>query len=611
MDPIFGVVVQKTVEALFARLSAQPDRVEGLRASPEASAAALTRHLTEVERWSAALSFYGLLRPRQTLEAFFPIECFVLPRRHRATATDSLTPVSLDEALNAQDPAHFVLFGQPGGGKTTTIRYLSQRILHDEELFPETQFPLVVRLRLLQPEPPPGPNRPPPPLSLLRHLARVLGVVTTPTPGDLPWLAALLPELLEAMPALVLIDGLDEIARDADRQIISDEIAFLMTRLSSTRIVLTARTGEVARYFEGAAHLELAPLRGSDVLPFAQRWLGPAKGAAFVSALRKTPFFDTALRPLTLSQLCALYERTERLPDRPRHLYDRIVQLLLHLWDEERGVMRQSAFARFGPERKYEFLRDLAYHITLAGGRPGITKATLSIAYSALRDRFDLPAGAAAAVLAELETHTGLLLATSHDSWEFANRPLQEFLCASYLVSLPNLPTGPEWGVLANELAIAVSLSSRPAQYLRSLLALSSPGVVMEAGWLRTFVNRLKLEQPDFEYSDASAVALLALAGLASRVRPASEEILRDLQAMATHLRSRCDAFELFERADVTAALQAGEYSSVELRTIAPGALTAGSAVKSELEARRALLHITIGPRGWLPRSLLFLLVRP
>jgi len=70
-------------------------------------------------------------------------------------------------------------------------------------------------------------------------------------------------------------------------------------------------------------------------------------------------------------------------------------------------------------------------------------------------------------VVNELETHTGLFIQSGYEQFEFAHKSLQEYLAAEYLVKLPSIP--PERRILfklPNELAIAVTISSNPSDYI-------------------------------------------------------------------------------------------------------------------------------------------------
>ncbi len=46
----------------------------------------------------------------------------------------------------------------------------------------------------------------------------------------------------------------------------------------------------------------------------------------FTEQIKKSPFADTAIRPLTIAHLCAIFERAGRIPDKPKTFYRKIVR---------------------------------------------------------------------------------------------------------------------------------------------------------------------------------------------------------------------------------------------------------------------------------------------
>ncbi|MEZ4676746.1 MAG: hypothetical protein R2932_21225 [Caldilineaceae bacterium] len=174
-----------------------------------------------------------------------------------------------------------------------------------------------------------------------------------------------------------------------------------------------------------------------------------------------SPFSDTTIRPLTLAHLCAIYERIGKIPDRPKTVYRKIIDLLLDEWDEQRSVRRISRYANFESDRKFEFLCNLAYELTTTFSKTLFSDKDLLQIYRQIYDNYDLLVNEAQKVVDELESHNGLFVQTGYNLYEFAHKSLQEFLTAEYIVKLPIIPEQSRTLVkLPNELAIAVTISS-------------------------------------------------------------------------------------------------------------------------------------------------------
>jgi hypothetical protein len=213
---------------------------------------------------------------------------------------------------------------------------------------------------------------------------------------------------------------------------------------------------------------------------------------------------------LTLAHLCAIYERTDDIPEKPKTIYKKIVNLLLEEWDLQRTIKRQSKYARFEVDRKYEFLCNLAYVLTVTRRQTVFSSADIVYLYGQICDQFGLDRNEAKEVAAELETHNGLLLQTGYEQFEFAHKSLQEFLTAEYLVKLPTIP---DWGMLGRlpyETAIAVAISSNPGAYL-SELVFRRFRTRMSENFIRAFLSRLIIEKPDLGSEAPLQLALLVL----------------------------------------------------------------------------------------------------
>ena len=79
--------------------------------------------------------------------------------------------------------------------------------------------------------------------------------------------------------------------------------------------------------------------------------------------------------------------------------------------------------------------------------------------YREIYVNYGLRISEAQAVVNELETHTGLIVQSGTELFEFSHKSLQEYLTAVFIVGLPAIPTNMiELQVMPNELAIATAL---------------------------------------------------------------------------------------------------------------------------------------------------------
>jgi hypothetical protein len=183
--------------------------------------------------------------------------------------------------------------------------------------------------------------------------------------------------------------------------------------------------------------------------------------------------------------------------------------LLLEDWDNQRGVTRQSRYAGFDVDQKLDFLSALSFYFTVERKSMRFTTHDLETAYGRVCAKFRLPSNQATLVAAELEAHTGIIVA-SGNGFEFSHLSLQEYLCGYYLV---RQPFGEAIARYLHDypapVAIAVALSSDPSEWLAQ--AVSRAGVLDNPQSVRSFVQRLGLEHPLFSRSLRLGDAILKL----------------------------------------------------------------------------------------------------
>lgn len=100
-----------------------------------------------VQRWCEEISFKDLGHARSTVNVYVGLSVYVLPRSIRLDADEAVASQTLESALN-KSRDHLIVLGQPGSGKTTSMKYICHQLMHDETFLPDgPSFPLLLRLR--------------------------------------------------------------------------------------------------------------------------------------------------------------------------------------------------------------------------------------------------------------------------------------------------------------------------------------------------------------------------------------------------------------------------------------------------------------------------------
>ncbi len=287
----------------------------------------------------------------------------------------------------------------------------------------------------------------------------------------------------------------------------------MANKLINSKLVLSCRTGEFNYELDNSRTYEIAPLTNTQIELFVNKWLNDkVKAQDFLLKVKKSPFADTAIKPLSLAHLCAIYDRIGDIPEQPKTIYKKVVNLLIEEWDEQRSIIRKSEFSSFQADQKFEFLAHLSFFLTVNNRSTIFTIEQIKSAYQDICEYHDLPKTSSASVARELEAHTGLFIESGYEKFEFVHKSIQEYLTADYLVKLPSLNTIRKYfEILGSELAIAVSISSNPSLYFVELVLNYFLRLELSSSFYSSFTSRIISENPTFKKNELVSVAALAL----------------------------------------------------------------------------------------------------
>jgi predicted NACHT family NTPase len=469
---------------------------------------ALENHLQEVLNWAEGVHFFGMPAPRDTRATTVPLVLSGLPRKFRALNAEVPDGLIWSETEFLNDPSHAVLLGDPGAGKTTTIKRLVLQLLRPESgnNFESIATPICLRLRS---------SSAAFPLHCL--IARVFGIQYAPSQEDdrlaqedvATDVRDAVVSILNKGEFMVFLDGLDEIDPSRFSSVCS-QIVELSLRLTNCKVIVSCRSGAYQNALTGFSTLELNPLSNEQITEVATHWLGSEEDACkFQMQAESSGTNDLLDRPLYLAQLLAVFQNTGYLPQQPNYLARRIVLLMLEGWDSKRSIFRPSMYSNFDAENKLDFLSCLAFEL-LSDSMLEFDNFALRNVYERIHNKFSLPKNEAEKVANELEAHTGLIVEAGYDKWAFSHLSLQEYLAANYIVRSPfNTTTCTIASSYPEVVAVAVALSSNPTEWLVSLVydIMDSNSPNLKDGF--RFATRLAQEKPRFTISSSLGACVM------------------------------------------------------------------------------------------------------
>lgn len=521
-----NIVISKIIEKFVERavnIAAESGKKFIADGNKESLQEKLNIHLIEVVNWFERMHFFLLTQPLLIEKSTIELEMHTEIRR-LGGAKNSSNLLTEDQIIN--DSENYLILGQPGAGKTTTLKRLVKKLFQENESI--GAYPIVIRLAELKES-----------SSLHEFICDKIGLeyaVTNekefidkiinqkPVKAEIyikktrigsKLIEMALPEFLNNTQAYLFLDGLDEV-RNNKANVIS-EIKSITAKTSSCKIILTSRTAEYKLNFEGFTICEINPLNEPQVLQIISKYFDN-EASNFYSMVASKPYKDMVNRPLFLLFLIIIFKKGGSLPNQSCEIYRRIVSLVIRDWDNERLVTRISGYAGFDTERKLDFLCEISFHLTYKYKVKVFTRDTIAEIYLMICEKYELPEASMDDVIREIESHNGILSLAGPGMYEFSHLSIQEYLCAEYLVKIPLSRTIEYFIQYPEIIAITISLSREPDQWLASTITSFEMWEHNHSIKDKTYkeiiyklLNRILIEKPIFNVSKELGYAALYL----------------------------------------------------------------------------------------------------
>ncbi|MCU0290112.1 MAG: NACHT domain-containing protein, partial [Acidobacteria bacterium] len=393
--------------------------------------------------------YRDMMREKQGEDEFTGEE-IQLRRMMIAKKKEEKTPAKFAQVFAESTNRCFVVLGKPGSGKSTLLKYLVLEAacshLESQRDSQGVLFPILVEIRKLEnaliKTNQPDYNI----LDFLYHSVRTYYNLTLPD--------GFFEEYLGSGRALLLFDGLDEVAAEARRAQIQQMIStFAASYPMGNTVIVTSRIAGYNRAQFSTTdyrHFTLEDFNDEEINMFIDKWYrsrlvnekeADDKATDLKNAFAKKPRIkELARNPLLLTIIGIIHRYEAQLPEDRLVLYDKATEALLYTWDNVKDIIDE----KFKLSHRRRFLGQVAFHLqSLEKGDEAGTMIHRNDLYKILLADFckvfNCDEWGAQALVNEfienIRSRAGLLVELGPDRFGFAHKTFQEYFAARWLAN--------------------------------------------------------------------------------------------------------------------------------------------------------------------------------
>ncbi|MEO1147545.1 MAG: NACHT domain-containing protein [Cyanobacteria bacterium J06638_22] len=328
----------------------------------------------------------------------------------------------------ANQQQFLMVLGGPGIGKSTLLRKVGLEALKRKQgCYEHECLPVFLPLQRFKDME----------TTIEQRIANELKICGFPEPE------AVTAAMLKKGKLLVLLDGLDEVAKDLEDAVI-EQIRDFVDRHRNNRFMASCRVAAYKGGFPRFKDVAIAPFEDEQIEQFIRNWFSGEKDQENETAdqcwkLLQRPDYaatrELAQTPLLLTLLCAVYDKQLDFPKNRASLYGEALDVVLKEWAAEKRIHNDPIYRDLPIELERELLAELAFDSfvedQLFFEKREVTRRIRDFFVSNVNAPKHLDSDK---VLEAIEVQQGILTERARDTYSFSHLTFQEYLTAQHIV---------------------------------------------------------------------------------------------------------------------------------------------------------------------------------
>ncbi len=216
----------------------------------------LTDHLQGVLNWASEISFQGLQKTKSLTQTYIDLDILLTPMKFQFDKVEASKKIKLKGIFEKYN-SNIILLGQPGAGKTTSLKKVCNEVLFPVD-FENLSFDYILLIRISELIPTNN-------FSIFQKIFSILNLEIENFNGDRDILERTVISVLNDKPALIVIDGIDEIPNNDNKYSVFAELNKLSLNIVTSKFIASIRSGDYNVNIEKTKVFEICSLTPKQV----------------------------------------------------------------------------------------------------------------------------------------------------------------------------------------------------------------------------------------------------------------------------------------------------------------------------------------------------------